>query len=265
MTKLKIASVLAGAAMLLSAGTAFAATPNNVLFDNGVGNVPATPGSTVNMNLYVTTSNSEAVESVFVTFPGAGGLAEQGACYTVSPSYDSAQSPAGGWLVSAEVTVPDHVGTWPVRVRTYGVAGDGANLNCVGSSNGTGLFNNRITVSDDNTPTGSLTPNSGGSTTTTGSTADLMAQIAALTAQINAILHPATPAPAPASTLCSQLTNAMVGAQMNVYNSGNISLQGFLLYQHQSIPALAAGASFGFWGPQTNAALASFKAQNSCQ
>ncbi len=246
-----------------------AAIPTNVLFDNGLGNVPASPGSTVNMDMYVTTSNSEAVESVFVTFPGAGGTAEQGQCYAVSPMYDNAASPAGGWLVSASVVVPTHPGSWPVRVRTYGISGDGADVNCLGTSNGTGLFNNRINVADGNgvaTPvTNTNTGDVGGASSTPSWVASMNAQFAALAAALSAAIHPPTPPTPVMPSECAALTAHMQGAAYGVRNSSNVVLQGFLLSEHEQIPALAAGASFGLWLDQTQAALAHFKSVNSCQ
>lgn len=70
-----------------------------------------------------------------------------------------------------------------------------------------------------------------------------------------------TPTP---SSACAELQDKLLGTQDNVYNNANVMLQGFLLSEGMSIPALAAGASFGYKGPQTNAALQSWKASHQC-
>lgn len=72
-----------------------------------------------------------------------------------------------------------------------------------------------------------------------------------------------TPVPS-TSPKCETLKTKLLGTMDNVYNQANVMLQGYLLGEGQSIPALAAGASFGYKGPQTNAALANYKAMNQC-
>lgn len=116
---------------------------------------------------------------------------------------------------------------------------------------------------------------SGGDTGNTGSTSNLdalTALVANLAAQIQLILHPATSTgtgtPTPVSTACTAFTAAMQGTvqgQSQKWDGApNVKLQGFLLSQGESIPALAAGASFGFYGVQTSAAVAAFNASNHC-
>src|SRR3990167_8240109 len=74
-----------------------------------------------------------------------------------------------------------------------------------------------------------------------------------------------SPPPAPVvSAKCAMLNEKMIGTQYGVRNNANVMLQGFLLSEGQSIPALTQGAAFGFWAGQTASALASFRAINGC-
>lgn len=78
--------------------------------------------------------------------------------------------------------------------------------------------------------------------------------------------HP-TPSPTPAPTTssqCAALTSKLVGTMDNVYNDANVRLQGYLLSEGASIPALKAGASFGFKGIQTRSAVSMFMSANNC-
>lgn len=62
--------------------------------------------------------------------------------------------------------------------------------------------------------------------------------------------------------VCAAFNAANVGTQPNVYSDANTALQGFLLSQHISIPALKAGASFGFYGNQTTTAVGQFRSMH---
>ncbi len=78
------------------------------------------------------------------------------------------------------------------------------------------------------------------------------------------LLKPATPTTPTASVKCAAVNAKLLGTVDNTYNNANVMLQGYLLSEGMSIPALAAGASFGYKGPQTNAALSQFKSANQC-
>lgn len=250
--------------MLIFPISAFASVSvNNILFDNGTGNITTAAGSQVNVQLYVNTSGTNDVESIFVKFPNAGGIAQQGVCYDVTDQVG--ESPVNGWVFNFPVTVPVNAGIWDITLSTHGTNGDAADNTCTTSADTTQTFTGRVTVTADNS-VGNPTGNSGGSgnTGSTGSLAALQALVAQLAAQVQAILHPVTPPAPTASSACSAYAQANMGTQPNVYSDANVRLQGFLLSQGASIPALKAGASFGFYGNQTTAAVGWFNSLNHC-
>lgn len=260
-----MAGIAASAAMLLLPVATFASVSvNNVLFDDGTGNVTTSSASTVNVHLYVNTSGTNDVESVFVKFPNAGGIAQQGVCYDVADQVG--ESPVNGWVFEFPVTVPVNAGTWDISLATHGTNGDAADNTCTTSADATQTFSGRVTVTSDNS-TGTPTGNSGGSggPGNVGSLAALQALVAQLAAQVQAILHPTTP---PASTgACAALQAKQVGTSYGVYNDPNVALQGFLLSANpNSIPALKAGSTvpMGFYGPQTQSAVSAYKSMNGC-
>lgn len=266
MKKFLIGGAVAFAMMLPFVASA---SVNNVLFDNGTGNVTVSSGSEMNVHLYVTSTGTD-VESIFVKFPGAGGIAEQGVCYDISPD-QIGTSPVDGWNITFPVTAPVNAGTWPISFATYGVGGNGADNTCSGSVGfGPTQFSSRVTVTTDNS-VGTQTQNTSG----TGSSVtpawqlainamqtQLSAAIAAMTQAIANLSHPTTPVST--SAVCTSYAQANTGTVPNTYNDANVRLQGFLLSQGASIPALKAGASFGFYGNQTTAAVGWFNSLNHC-
>ncbi len=260
--------MLAAVAALALPALTSAMTVTNVLFDNGAGNVGVNGGEQVTMHAFVTSATNENVQSVFVKFPGAGGLAQQGQCYTVNPP-KLGESPVNGWDVSVPVTAPQYEGSWPVVVAIHGINGNGdaTDSQCTESAVTTSpQFDNRVIVSG-NLSTGTLTTNSGGTGTSgggvTGSLSALIAQLGALIASLSS--HPTTTPPTTnTSTACTQLNTLLAQASAGTRSTANSKLQGFLLFQGESIPALAAGASFGFFGTQTQNAVSMFELQNSC-
>lgn len=70
--------------------------------------------------------------------------------------------------------------------------------------------------------------------------------------------------PQEANPKCTALQDKLIGTVDNTYNQANVRLQGFLLSEGYSIPALEQGAAFGYKGTQTNGALAQFKSANQC-
>lgn len=249
------------------------ASVNNVLFDNGTGNVTVQSGASVNVHLYVTSSGTD-VESAFVKFTGAGGVAEQGVCYDISPD-QIGTSPVDGWNIEFSVTAPVNAGTWPISIATYGVAGNGADNTCSGSVGfGPTSFANRVTVTTDNS-TGTQTQNSGGTTAGSNSWqvafANLQAQMTAALASINTAIanlsHPATPVSTP-STSCTEYNSLRAGLYVgsDTRPGGSVGkFQSFLMYKGFNIPLLAANqAPYGYFGVQTNSASMSFAASNGC-
>ena len=151
-------------------------------------------------------------------------------------------------------------GTWDVRIRAYGDDGaDVSNLCQVADEVDSQLFSDRITVTDDIDDNQGNDNDSNGNVGNEGTLSTILASLKVILDRLNTT--PTTPAP---SGKCATLQTKMLGTQMNVYNQANVVLQGYLLGEGQSIPALAAGASFGYYGPQTAAALAQFKMANQC-
>lgn len=155
-------------------------------------------------------------------------------------------------------------GTWDVRINAYGDDGaDASNLCETADQVDTQLFTDRLTVTDevnDNQGSG----NDSGTGTGSGSS-KVPAWFKAFFDKYFGSGTGTTPTPAPTvSAVCTAYAQANVGTMPNTYSQANTRLQGFLLSQNASIPALAAGASFGFYGPQTSAAVAWFNSINHC-
>ncbi len=266
----KIISILATAAFAVLPTMAFASTSiTNLTFDGAPNIINGTAGQSNDALLTVSLSNNnDSVDSVSYEFPGTS-LPFQ--CVAVNP----ADIQAGQYSIDLNNTdgsnpgfiLPMNAGLWPVKVKTYGAHWPAVDTNCSGTPNDTKTFNSVVSV---NNVTNVVTSNSNstGVSTSNSTESALQTLVNSLTAEVNALLHPTT-TPAIVTTsstsgTCAQLAGAMIGTQMGVYNNANQVLQGFLLFQHESIPALAAGASFGYFGPQTQAALTSFKAQYGC-
>ncbi len=97
----------------------------------------------------------------------------------------------------------------------------------------------------------------------------LTQQIANLTAIVTGLVH-SQPTPPTGGTgsnnsaNCTTLNGFLANAQAGMRSQANVALQGFLLSKGASIPALAAGASFGYFGPQTSSAVNAFQMANGC-
>lgn len=150
-------------------------------------------------------------------------------------------------------------GTWDVKVVLYGTNDEGANQNCEGAGDDTMVFTNRLTIEADETVDNN--GNTGAGSSVQSKFDQLMAAFQALMAKLSGT----GTSPSPASVACVELAQKSVGTVQGVYNDANIRLQGFLLSEGMQIPALTAGASFGFYGPQTMAAVASFNAIHNCR
>lgn len=249
---------IAGALAMLVPVAAFASGNLTFLTLDGATNSTVSEGSSVTAKVTYDITSSTDVESFSWELVGSG---------LPQTCVDTPDRIADGtFTASFDIdTTGASEGTWDVRIRAYGDDGaDVSNLCETTDQVDSQSFTDRLTVTDSTSDNQSGGGNGNtGNANQVGSIAWFQAQIAAIAAQIAALKNP--PTPAPSTGACAELASAMVGAQMGVYNSANISFQGFLLFKHQQIPALAAGASFGFWGPQTQAALTAFKTQNSCQ
>ena len=161
--------------------------------------------------------------------------------------------------VELDMLAPNTAGSWDVQFAAYGNNGPETDFNCTNSVD-TLNVNDRIIVNLGDSNTAGST---GGGSGTVGNSvlASLMSQVKLLADAVAKLSAPTTPAP---SGKCAAVSAKLVGTMDNTYNQANVQLQGYLLSEGMSIPALAAGASFGYKGPQTNAALAQFKAMNQC-
>jgi hypothetical protein len=252
----KIFAIALGAAFaLIGASPAFAATiPASTVF-NGQTDTWGNGGSSVTATFRVNVAAGEVVHAIRTKVDSQATV-----CTAVGP-FEGAQdvdvpvtitlppnTNNSGYNLTAELFTTN---TIPQAEALTG------NLACTGMS--TTAYNGSNVVH--------VLPVSGNSTS--GSSTGTTSQFDQLMAMLTALVHP-TPAPVPTpvvpvvSSACSQLTHFMAGAVQGVRNSANIKLQGFLLSQGMEIPALAAGAAFGFYGPQTGAALVSFESMNQC-
>ncbi len=268
MKKLIVGGVSALAFMLPLAAFA-SVSVDNILFDNGTGNVVAGSGDSVPVTLYLNTSGTNDVESIFVSFPGAGGIAQQGQCYDITDLEGA--SPTNGWVSTFDITVPVNAGVWPIKVETHGTNGDDADQGCFTSADATQTFNSRITVTADNS-TGSLTGNSGGSGTGTSGASQWSLIMQSLQAILAKMTAGSTPAPTPVPTPTVDPKCAMIapylGAPENTYSSLGVQLQSALLMDNPfSISVFAPGLippRSGFRGPLTDGALAAYNSNHHC-
>lgn len=255
------------------AGVASAAV-NNVLFDNGAGGQQINSGEGVTMHAFVNTTIGQALESVFIKFPNATGIAQHGRCYTLNPPQEGV-SPVNGWDIAVPVdNTPTSSGSWGPNVTFYGINGDPLDTQCAGSAVfASQFFPNRLVTVNANTGATVTTNSSGiGGSTNSGNnndsqmpawfTAWLATQPKPATTTTTVTL-PATP------TACATLALKMTGTVPGVYNNNNTILQGFLIGEGMSIPwltdpKLSAGVPFGFFGNQTQAALSLYKTMHSC-
>ena len=252
--------ILAGAIGLLALlpAAAFAATFTNVQFDNGDVTVSGTGGSTVNATFHVIVPANQVIENIQTDVIGDN-LAP--VCTTVG---DNLGLQEGTHDITLPVKLPPNTGTYTLSVQGSGIYGGIRSVDCNDTVVGTASFSGALRVVSDN----SNSTSSGGSTGTTSQWDALTATLQAIVASLGKLTAPApTPAPTTGTTVsaaCTAYAQAVSGTVAGVRNDANVRLQGFLLSQGASIPALAAGASFGFFGPQTSAAVSWFLMGNHC-
>lgn len=270
MNKYTIAGAVLGAGILLSPLAAFASV-DNVLFNNGsTGSVTAQAGATIPMDILVSSTGTD-VDSVWVNFPGAGGSAQVGRCYDITPN-QIGSSPAGGWTVHVDLDrTPLNANLWDMTVSTYGLdAVDAEDNTCSTGVDFTHTFSGndrRVTITN-STSVGTGSNNSGGSgsngsggnsnTPPAWFTAWLATQQGNSTGGTMNAAKCATVSPyrsAPAytySTMGQQLQSALM-----VDNPHSIPALDASLHQTGTVP-------LGFNGIQTHAALAAFDSQYHC-
>lgn len=227
-----------------------AASITNIKFDNGQTTRDCTAGQSVNFTARITVPSGEVAEKSQVDVISDSLAPELAQDIGGTLGIQEGQSD-----LNLVAPCPQNTGYYAVEVRTSGIFGGQHSNSITDGVVSVGSFPNALrVVASSNTTTGG-----------TSAIDALSALVAQLAAQVQLLLHPVTP-PAPAITAaCSAYVQANAGTQMGVYNSSNIRLQGFLLSQGASIPALVAGASFGFYGPQTQAAVSWFQSINHCQ
>lgn len=268
----KVSVVGAVLAFALSMIPLAASAATNITFLNfpGTGpNATIQAGDTVDTKVtFDLTSNSE-LESMSLQIVDNNGndIGMPETCFDVSDRVVSGTFTRVGSFDTTGGTE----GTFGVRVRGYGVTGPGTDNNCGGTVNDNQYFSNRLTLTEDQNNGGNANNTGAGqnnSGSVSGSTAgSSQAQMTALIALLTKLVAGGTVGSGTtttASAACTAYAQANGGTQMGVYNDANVRLQGFLLSQGASIPALKAGASFGFYGPQTQAAVAWFNSTNHC-
>jgi hypothetical protein len=248
---LKVVSIAAALGFFLPA-FALASTFSNVQFGNGDVTISGQGGSTVSATFHVIVPANQVVENI-QTDVLSDNLAP--VCTSVGGDLGLQE---GTHDVTIAVKLPPNTGTYTLEVRGAGIFGGIRSIDCNDNQNGTASFSGALRTVDSNT----TTTGSGSSTSAIDTLTALVAQLAA---QVNAIIHPVTPPVPTTSAACTAYAQANAGALMGMKNDANVRLQGFLLSQGASIPALAAGASFGFYGPQTMQAVAWFQSMNHCQ
>lgn len=234
--------LIAGALALALPVMSMAATFSNVQFNNGDVTISGQGGSTVQATFHVIVHANQVVEYIQTDVTGDN----------LAPVDTS----VGGELglqegthdVTLSIKLPPNTGTYSLNVKGAGIFGGVRSISGDDNVVGTASFSSSLRVVADS------------SDSTTGSSMP-----AWFSAWLKAMGFGNTPTPTPApSTKCTELNTKLVGTVDNTYNDANIRLQGYLLSEGASIPALAAGASFGYKGPQTRAAVSWFQTMNHC-
>lgn len=241
--------------MALAAGTlsmafpllALAASFTNVEFQNGQTTVEGSGSSQVTAMFRVVVPVNEVVERIQTDVIGDG-LAP--VCTEVGGSMGLEQ---GTHNVSIQVKLPPNTGTYNLDVQGSGIFGAFKADDCVGDVVGSASFANALRVVA-----------SGSGSTGSTSALDIAAIVKAVLLSMGIGSATTTPPVATVSEVCKAYAQANSGTQSNVYSDANVRLQGFLLSQGASIPALKAGAAFGFYGNQTTAAVGWFNSLNHC-
>lgn len=237
MKKYLIAGVLALALPVIG----MAATFSNVQFDNGDVTISGQGNSTVQATLHVIVPANQVVEYIQTDVTGDN----------LAPIDNS----VGGELglqegthdVTLTVKLPPNTGTYTLNVQGAGIFGGVRAISGNDNVIGTASFSSALRVVASNTAG--------------GSSSIIPSWFASFWATFLASQHPTAPAP---STACATLATKLIGTVDNTYNDANIRLQGYLLSEGASIPALAAGASFGYKGVQTRAAVSAFVISHNC-
>lgn len=232
-----------------------------LVFDNGNGwesAVDGSAGASFKARAVINVTNDDDVNAI--SFDKIGDFVPR-----VCIQFDEVTQTVSNLPVDFDMTFPNTIGSHDYVVRLYGVNGAGKDFNCTDSNVVSTLnLNDRIVTNIGNTNSAG---NTGGGSGSVGNSAlaQLQALVASLAKQVSDLVNKPTTPPAPApSGKCATLATKMSGGMQGTTASGNIVLQGYLLSEGANIPALAAGAAFGYWGQQTQAAINWFKTMNQC-
>lgn len=280
----KIAAVFAVLALVGPAVASASVTPTNMLV-NGDVHGSAASGDVVNLAVQFTNTGASTVQSVWVEIPGSG---FPGECVDVLD-----ENQVGSHTVNVNVnTLGTTEGQWTVTFHPYGfnrvtTGSQPTDTDCTNSQGSTKSFANQLKITNpvstgdtaNNTGNGGVNGNgnnnggtgvNNGNDNNTGSgnsTSTPPAWFTAWLASWNAS-HPSTPSN---TALCVAFKANLLSSSPNMRTPNNAVLQGFLIGALRSatnptpIPALAQGASFGFYGPQTAAAVSLFQSTYNCQ
>ncbi len=268
---IKFAGIAAGIAMILPMAASAATVTNPLSIFGGQAQTYGTAGSSVQADFQVDVPNGQVLHAIRTKVDGQATV-----CTPVGP-FEGAQiadvtvnvtlppnTTAAGYSLAADLFYTD---TLPQAEAMTG------NLACTSSVTGS----HQVSVSGLNPTPINVLPTSGGSTGT-GSVSQLdqlTALVTQLAAQVSCITtggtfadnvctHPAPASTPNTSTVCTQLNGFLANASAGTRSQANSRLQGFLISQGISIPAIAAGASYGFDGPQTQAGVVQLETENHC-
>ena len=228
----------------LVATPAFAASITNIEFSNGDVVHQGTGGSTVDVEFRVVVGAGEVVEQFEVDVL-SDNLAP--VCESVGGERGLEQ---GTHFVTRSVKLPPNTGTYDVQAKASGIFGATRSIDCTSDVVDSTTFNDAIRVVG------------GGTTNTNVGGTNL--NLDELKAWILALIQGTQPAPVAEKPACKALADKMVGTVQGSTASGNVRLQGFLLAEGMSIPALEQGAAFGFYGSQTANAVSVYKGVHGC-
>ena len=257
--KAKIVGFIASASMLAVAVPAFAANlDGQAIFPGNQNQVWENPNDSVSIRLVLEAETGEVIHAVEFNFIDGGNLSS--VCKDIS-NFEGAQDRT----VTTSVNVPPNTGDYGMEINVFHTdtmqeanarTGSAA---CQGDNDSVYNEGNVVHV----VPNGSSNNSNNNDGNTSGnSDEEIPSWLAALLAALG-IGGTNTPAPT-VSPKCAELNAKLVGTVDNTYNDANVRLQGFLLSEGASIPALKAGASFGYKGDQTRAAVSWFKTTNQC-
>lgn len=237
----------------------FASSFPNIKFDNGQTTTDCTAGQTVNFTARVNVPSGEVVEKIQVDV-----LSDSLAPALAQDVGGTLGLQEGQHDVSLTAPCPQNTGYYTIEVRGAGIFGGQRSNSITDGVVSVNTFSNALRVVASGSTGGNNSPQDTAPNWLTALMAQMQAQMAALIASLKPGTGGGVPVP-PVSSSCQAYKESKMGAVRNVYNDANIRLQGFLLSKGASIPALAAGAAFGFWGDQTESARVWFNSTNNCE